>query len=133
VTTSTPKVGDPVEVAPAVVDVTATAQAHDLAMGRGTTHGGVVVPVATGAAVTPTQLRRPWRSTARTIFQATVSLAAMWAVIVQAAGLPDWAWVGTSIAVAGGITRVMAIPAVETWLRRFLPFLAAAPSPTKEN
>jgi hypothetical protein len=83
------------------------------------------------AAVAPTQVRRPWRSVARTIFQATVSLAAMWGVIVEVAGLPDWAWVGCSVAVAGGITRVMALPGVEAWLRRFLPFLAAAPAPTR--
>lgn len=89
------------------------------------TSGGPVEP-------TPTQVRRPWRSTARTIFQATVALAAMWGLIVQAAGLPDWAWVGVSVAVAGGITRVMALPAVEAWLRRFLPFLAAAPAPKEK-
>ena len=93
---------------------------------------GVVVAtapsgLATKVAVQPTQLRRPWRSTARTIFQATIALAAMWAVVVQALGLPDWAWVGTSVAVAGAITRVMALPVVEAFLRRFLPWLAAAP------
>lgn len=81
------------------------------------------------AAVAPTQVRRPWRSTARTVFQATVSLAAMWGLVVVTLGLPDWAWVGTSVAVAGGITRVMSLPAAEAWLRRFLPFLAAAPKP----
>ena len=77
----------------------------------------------------PTQVRRPWRSTARTIFQATIALAAMWALIVQTLGLPDWAWVGTSVAVAGGITRLMALPQVEVFLRHFLPWLAAAPKP----
>lgn len=81
----------------------------------------------------PTQVRRPWRSTARTVFQATVALAAMWTLIVQALGLPDWAWVGASIAVAGGITRVMALPGVETFLRQFLPFLAAAPAPVPSH
>lgn len=79
------------------------------------------------AAVQPTQIRRPWRSTTRTVFQAGIALAAMWGLIVQAAGLPDWAWVGTSLALAAGITRVMALPGVETFLRRFLPWLAAAP------
>jgi hypothetical protein len=93
----------------------------------GTPGSVMIVP----AAVAPTQVRRPWRSVARTIFQATVSLAAMWGVIVEVAGLPDWAWVGCSVAVAGGITRVMALPGVEAWLRRFLPFLAAAPAPTR--
>ncbi len=84
------------------------------------------------ALTTPTQVRRPWRSTVRTIFQATVSLAAMWGLIIEVLNLPDWAWVGTSVAVAGGITRLMALPAVEEWLRRFFPFLAAAPDPGNE-
>lgn len=111
-TSTTPVKGDPVEVAPAVI--------------RTNAHPKVL---AVTAAVTPTQVRRPWRSTARTVFQAAVALAAMWALVVQVAGLPDWAWVGTSVALAGGITRVMALPAVEAWLRQFLPFLAAAPKP----
>lgn len=81
----------------------------------------------------PTQVRRPWRSTARTIFQSSIALAAMWGLIVEALGLPDWAWVGASVAVAGGITRVMALPSVETFLRTFLPFLSAAPNPNREN
>lgn len=117
--TSTPKAGDPVEVVPAVVNA-----AH-----IGVTMAAGSIPTSAAAAVTPTQMRRPWRSTARTVFQATVSLAAMWGLIIVTLNLPDWAWVGTSVAVAGGITRVMAIPTVEVWLRRFLPFLAAAPSP----
>lgn len=83
--------------------------------------------VQANAMAQPTQLRRPWRSTLRTVFQALVGLAAMWAVVVQALGLPDWAWVGTSLAVAAGITRVMALPAVEVWLRTWVPWLAAAP------
>lgn len=116
--TPTPKAGDPVEVVPAVID--------------GSGRHGDTLPFAAAAAVTPTQVRRPWRSTARTIFQATVSLAAMWGLIVVTLDLPDWAWVGTSVAVAGGITRVMAVPAVEVWLRRFLPFLAAAPAPKEK-
>lgn len=77
--------------------------------------------------VTPTQVRRPWRSTARTVFQALVALALMWPLVVDALGLPDWAWVGASLAVAAGITRVMALPSSEAFLRRFVPWLAAAP------
>lgn len=85
------------------------------------------------AKVQPTQVRRPWRSTVRTVFQALVALAAMWAFVVEALGLPDWAWVGASLAVAAGITRVMALPAVEVFLRRFVPWLAAAPSPASRQ
>lgn len=129
---STPNAGDPVEVVPAVVDAGAVAVTHALDS-RGTAGSPISAPTAAHAAVTPTQVRRPWRSTARTIFQATVSLAAMWGLIVATLDLPDWAWVGTSIAVAGGITRVMAIPAVETWLRTWLPFLSAAPKPKPDQ
>lgn len=76
----------------------------------------------------PTQTRRPWRATVRTVFQAVVGFAAMWAVIVEAIGLdPEWQWVAASLAVTGAITRLMAVPAVEAWLRRFLPILAADP------
>lgn len=78
---------------------------------------------------TPTQVARPWRATTRTVFQALVALCAMWAVIVEALGLPDWTWVTASLAVTAGVTRVMAIPQVEEFLRDFVPFLAANPTP----
>lgn len=92
--------------------------------------------VVAGVVVSPTQVRRPWRSTARTIFQALVSLAAI-APLIKAGveestgydldGIP---FIIVVLAGAAAVTRVMAIPGVETWLRRFLPFLAAAPKPT---
>jgi len=63
------------------------------------------------------------------VFQAFLGLALMWPLVVQALGLPDWAWVSASLAVAAGVTRLMALPAVEVWLRRFVPWLAAAPKP----
>ena len=76
----------------------------------------------------PTQVRRPWRATARSVFQALVAFAAMWAIIVETIGLdPSWQWVAASLAVTGGITRLMALPAVEAFLERFVPFLAADP------
>lgn len=99
-----------VEVTDAVIDV-----------------GGEAVPVQ--AAVSTTQERYPYRGATRTVFQMVVSLAAMWGVVVQAAGLPGWSWVAISLAVAAGITRVMALPDVEVFLRKFLPFLSAAPKP----
>lgn len=74
----------------------------------------------------PTQVARPWRAVARTVFEVVVSFAAMWALIVEAIGLdPGWQWVAGSLTVTGAITRVMALPAVETFLRRFVPWLAA--------
>lgn len=79
--------------------------------------------------VDPTQVRRPWRSTVRTVFQALVGLAVILPVMVQAAGLnPETIpWLAGVLGVAAVVTRVMALPAVESWLRKYLPFLAAAP------
>ncbi|GAA5143370.1 hypothetical protein GCM10023340_08660 [Nocardioides marinquilinus] len=86
-------------------------------------------------AVTPTQVRRPWRSTARSAFQALVGLCVLMPLLIGAAGLdpakvPLLAGV---VGVAAAVTRIMAIPAVEEWLRRFLPFLAAAPRPKRRH
>jgi hypothetical protein len=77
------------------------------------------------AIVSSTQTRYPWRATVRTVFAFLVGLAAAWALIIQAAGLgPGIPWVATSLTVAAGITRVMALPAVDDLIRRFLPWLA---------
>lgn len=89
------------------------------------------VPVA----VAPTQVRRPWRSTLRTVFQLVVALATLLPFV--ASGVyddPDTApaAVVQVLAVAGAITRVMALPQVEAFLRRFAPWLAAAPDPARQ-
>lgn len=76
----------------------------------------------------PTQVRRPWRATVRTLFAALVALAAMLPLLTAAAGLDETLpAVGGVLAIAGAITRVMALPQVEVFLRAFVPFLAAAP------
>lgn len=85
------------------------------------------------AAVQPTQVRRPWRSTARTIFQSLVGLAVIApliaAAIEEATGydLEGVPFIAAVLAGAAAVARVMAVPAVEVWLRRFVPWLAAAP------
>lgn len=78
--------------------------------------------------MTATQTRHPWRATVRTAFAALVALAAMLPALVEAAGLDETApVVALALGIAGAITRVMALPAVEAFLRRFVPFLAAEP------
>ncbi|WP_209021860.1 hypothetical protein [Nocardioides sp. 503] len=101
---------------PAAEVVPVTANARD-----GSTRTAVVV--------SPTQVRRPWRSTARTVFQAFIGLCVLAPLIVGATGLTvaQLPWLGVVLGVAAAVTRIMAIPGVEAWLRRFLPFLAAAP------
>ena len=77
----------------------------------------------------PTQVRRPSRSSCRTVFQPAVAFGAMWGLVVEAMGLNGrWQWVSASLVVTAAITRVMAVPQVEDFLARFLPFLAADPT-----
>lgn len=90
---------------------------------------GQITASAVPVAVTPTQVRRPWRTTVRAVFQGLVALAVLFPVLVQETGLKaeDYPWLGIGLAVAAAITRIMALPQVEVFLRRFLPFLAATP------
>ncbi len=79
----------------------------------------------------PTQIRRPWRSTGRTAFAVVIALCTIAPYIYGGATLGDpeqaTGIIGQVLGVAAGVTRVMALPQVEQFLRRFLPFLAAAP------
>ena len=66
------------------------------------------------------------RRVIRTIVQVVISLAAATPFILDAAGVGDVVVGGVSaVAVAGAITRVMALPQVEAFLQQFLPWLAA--------
>ena len=77
----------------------------------------------------PTQVKRPWRATLRTAFAATIAIATLMPFIVEASGLDPqvYPWLGGILAVAAAITRIMALPQVEAFLQRFVPFLAATP------
>ncbi|WP_432041400.1 hypothetical protein [Streptomyces cadmiisoli] len=62
------------------------------------------------------------KRTARTVLQATVGVAVMLPQIVAASGVPEsLPWVAGSLAVAGGLARVMALAGVQallpSWLR----------------
>jgi hypothetical protein len=72
-------------------------------------------------------MRDSTRRTIRTTVQTALSLAAAAPLIVDASGIPQTAWgVGAGLAVAAGITRVMALPAVDRLLPRWL---RSAPDP----
>ncbi len=74
----------------------------------------------------PTQVVAPWTATVRTAFQALVGLAAMFPLIVDASGVGEGvAWVAVGTAISGAVTRIMALPQVNDFLRRFVPWLAA--------
>jgi hypothetical protein len=79
--------------------------------------------------VPPTQVTRPWRATVRTVFQAIIALAAAAPFLVASVGVsPTLPLVAGFLAVAALVTRVMALPQVESFLARFFPWLAADPS-----
>ncbi|MGW0466841.1 hypothetical protein ACWDX6_16430 [Streptomyces sp. NPDC003027] len=66
------------------------------------------------------------RRTARTVLQSAVGIAVVLPAIVDAAGIPaTLPWVAAALAVAGGLTRVMAVPGVQNllpaWLRSGSP------------
>lgn len=80
-----------------------------------------------GLPSTPTQVKRPWRATFRTVFQGAVAVAAILPLVLSTAGIAPVGLAGIAIAVAGALTRVMALPAVEEFLENYIPFLAAKP------
>lgn len=94
---------------------------------------GTVIPSPVTVSIQPTQVRRPWRTTARTVFQALVALAILFPVLVEQTGLDpeDAPWLAIPLAVAGAVARIMALPQVEVFLRRFVPFLSATPKETR--
>jgi|SRR5690606_37575284 len=83
-----------------------------------------------------TQAAHPWRAVSRTIFAVVVALSSMAPMIYEAIADADAAgatgWAATALAISGAITRVLALPAVEDFLERFLPFLAARTSDPAE-
>ncbi|HEY9409315.1 MAG TPA: hypothetical protein VIQ30_22720 [Pseudonocardia sp.] len=71
------------------------------------------------------------RRTIRTTVQAVLMLAAGAPLIYEAATQHDAAaaagGAGVALGVAAGVTRVMALPVVESFLQKYVPWLAAAP------
>lgn len=111
------------------------AKLDDLGMGAGrsstaTASQAAQVAAVAVAAAPATQVRRPWRSTFRTAVQFAVGLAPMLPVIVSASGIEQTGGaVGVALGISAGVTRVMNLPAVEVFLQKFVPWLAAAPKP----
>ena len=77
------------------------------------------------------QVAYPWRATVRTVLWAIVSFAAIAPLIYTAAAEGDPAqatgWVGVGLGILGGIQRVMTLPAVDGFLQKHIPWLAAKP------
>lgn len=82
-----------------------------------------------------TQVKHPWRTTIRSVFQGFVTLALVAPQIYSAAMAHDATmakgWAATGLAIAGAVTRIMAMPQVDDFLAKYLPFLATTGSSTK--
>jgi hypothetical protein len=74
---------------------------------------------------TPTQVKRPWRATFRTVFQGSLALATLIPYFVTSFDLQAEGKVAQVLAALAVFTRVMADPKVEAFLQKYLPFLAA--------
>lgn len=120
------------------VPPTKTAGPSEMATGYMTGDARVVGEKVTGAPLVeadvvtlPTQVRRPWRATLRSLFQMALALATLIPFVVAGIyqdGDATPAVVAQVVVVAGIVTRVMALPQVEKFLQDWAPFLAAAPS-----
>lgn len=78
----------------------------------------------------PTQTRHPWRAVYRTVVAAipgALTLLYLLPAIAREAGIAQVGWVAAALTVTAAITRVLAMPAVEVWLHKHLPDLAARP------
>lgn len=81
----------------------------------------------------PTQSRYPNRAMMRTIAAAIVGFLFLAPEIARVAGIESVPWIAGALGVMAIITRVLAIPAVNDWLRQFIPFLAADTDPQDEE
>jgi len=80
-------------------------------------------------AATPTQTAHPWRATVRTVLAGVIALSAMagpiYTAIAEASPEAATGAAAIALGIAGAITRTLALPQVEGFLRRFAPWLAA--------
>ena len=79
---------------------------------------------------TPTQVAHPWRAVLRTFVAAVVGAAITWLAGIGidlealAPAITESITLGLFTLVTGVMTGVLAHPAVNKWVERYLPFLA---------
>ena len=74
---------------------------------------------------TPTQVRRPWRATLRTVVQAALALATLLPYALSHVDVNPGGKLAQVLASLAVFTRVMADPRVEAFLQKYVPWLAA--------
>lgn len=81
----------------------------------------------------PSQVARPWHATVRTTLAAVVSVVAVVAPHASAVDWSDTSTYGLAVAVVALVTRILADPRVEEFLRHRAPWIAADPTPDQEH
>ena len=74
---------------------------------------------------TATHNQRPWRAVLRTSVAALLGLLPVLPIIADALDIETVPVVASTLAVTAAVTRVLAVPQVEMWLREWMPALAA--------
>jgi predicted fused transcriptional regulator/phosphomethylpyrimidine kinase len=74
---------------------------------------------------TPTQVKRPWRATVRSVFQAAIALATLIPYVMSNFDIATEGKVAQLLAVSAVVTRIMADSRVEAFLQKYVPWLAA--------
>lgn len=77
--------------------------------------------------VPATQTKHPWRATFRTGFAMLVGAAPVIAEYLGGLHVGGPVVIGQTIAAAAAVTRILARPDVDAWLRVYFPWLAASP------
>lgn len=80
----------------------------------------------------PSQIRRPWRATLRTVLVATLGVMPLLPEISRAAGIATVPAVVSTLAVVAAVQRVLTLPSVDKWLDTWAAPLAADP-PRKDH
>lgn len=79
-----------------------------------------------------TQVTYPWRATIRTAMAAVVAAVPLVGAVLAGLDLDGTVWGGWLVGATAAVTRVMALPGVDAWLRRYVPWLAPQPPPPPE-
>ena len=74
---------------------------------------------------TPTQVKRPWRATFRTVVQGGIALATLLPYVLSSVSFNPTGKVAQVLASLAVVTRIMADPKVEAFLQKYVPWLAA--------
>lgn len=73
----------------------------------------------------PTQSLRPWRAVLRTLIVAILALIPIFQSAAVELGINEIPWIAGTLVFMAALQRALAVPAVELFLQRYAPWLAA--------